>query len=282
MKKRKGLLSLAVATLFVIAGCGSGQGATDTTEDASEDTTVKLGVIGADTDVWDDVKERLADEGIDIEYVEFTEYSQPNTALENGDIDLNSFQHQDFLDNYNEERGTDLVSIGNTYNAPLGIYSEKIEDIEELEDGAEIAIPDDVTNGGRALKLLQTAGLIKIDKDAQNPTISDITANPKDLKVTELEASQTARSMEDVDASVINSGMAVDAGLSPNEDAIYLEPVDDTSRPYVNIIAARKEDEDNEVYQKVVDAFQTEQTAKVIEETSNGADIPAWEEFGRK
>jgi len=282
MKKRKGLLSLAVAALFVIAGCGSGQDKTDAAEDASEDTTVKLGVIGADTDVWDDVKERLADEGIDIEYVEFTEYSQPNTALENGDIDLNSFQHQDFLDNYNEERGTDLVSIGNTVNAPLGIYSEKIEDIKELKNGAEIAIPDDVTNGGRALKLLQTAGLIKIDKDAQNPTVSDITANPKDLKITELEASQTARSMEDVDASVVNSGMAVDAGLSPNEDAIYLEPVDDTSRPYVNIIAARKEDEDNEVYKKVVDAYQTEQTAKVIEETSNGADIPAWEEFGRK
>ncbi|GAA3016248.1 MetQ/NlpA family ABC transporter substrate-binding protein [Tetragenococcus solitarius] len=282
MKKRKGLLSLAVAALFVIAGCGNGQDKTDAAKDASEDTTVKLGVIGADTDVWDDVKERLADEGIDIEYVEFTEYSQPNTALENGDIDLNSFQHQDFLDNYNEERGTDLVSIGNTVNAPLGIYSEKIEDIKELENGAEIAIPDDVTNGGRALKLLQTAGLIKIDKDAQNPTVSDITANPKDLKITELEASQTARSMEDVDASVVNSGMAVDAGLSPNEDAIYLEPVDDTSRPYVNIIAARKEDEDNEVYKKVVDAYQTEQTAKVIEETSNGADIPAWEEFGRK
>lgn len=282
MKKRKGLLSLAVAALFVIAGCGSGQDKTDAAEDASEDTTVKLGVIGADTDVWDDVKERLADEGIDIEYVEFTEYSQPNTALENGDIDLNSFQHQDFLDNYNEERGTDLVSIGNTVNAPLGIYSEKIEDIKELKNGAEIAIPDDVTNGGRALKLLQTAGLIKIDKDAQNPTVSDITANPKDLKITELEASQAARSMEDVDASVVNSGMAVDAGLSPNEDAIYLEPVDDTSRPYVNIIAARKEDEDNEVYKKVVDAYQTEQTAKVIEETSNGADIPAWEEFGRK
>ncbi|AYW45793.1 MetQ/NlpA family ABC transporter substrate-binding protein [Tetragenococcus koreensis] len=278
MRKRKGLLSLAVAALFVVAGCSNGQGSADD----AEDTTVQLGVIGADTDVWDDVQERLADEGIDLEYVEFTEYSQPNTALENGDIDLNSFQHQDFLDNYNEERGTDLVSIGNTVNAPLGIYSEKIEDLDELEDGAEIAIPDDVTNGGRALKLLQTANLIELDDDVQNPTISDVTGNPKDLNITELEASQTARAMEDVDVSVINSGMAVDAGLSPNDDAIYLEPVDETSRPYVNIIAARKEDEDNEVYQKVVDAYQSEQTAEVIEETSNGADIPAWEEFGRK
>ncbi|GEQ50073.1 MetQ/NlpA family ABC transporter substrate-binding protein [Tetragenococcus koreensis] len=276
--RRKWGLSLVVAALFVVAGCSNGQGSADD----AEDTTVQLGVIGADTDVWDDVQERLADEGIDLEYVEFTEYSQPNTALENGDIDLNSFQHQDFLDNYNEERGTDLVSIGNTVNAPLGIYSEKIEDLDELEDGAEIAIPDDVTNGGRALKLLQTANLIELNDDVQNPTISDVTGNPKDLNITELEASQTARAMEDVDVSVINSGMAVDAGLSPNDDAIYLEPVDETSRPYVNIIAARKEDEDNEVYQKVVDAYQSEQTAEVIEETSNGADIPAWEEFGRK
>lgn len=278
MKKGKWLLSLAVVGLFTVAGCGNSEGSADN----SENTTVQLGVVGADTDVWDDVQERLADEGIDLEYVEFTEYSQPNTALENGDIDLNSFQHQDFLDNYNEESGADLVSIGNTYNAPLGVYSEKITDLDELEDGAEIAIPDDVTNGGRALKLLQTADLITLDEDAQNPTTSDITENPQNLEITELEASQTARSMEDVDASVVNSGMAVDAGLSPNEDAVYLEPVDDTSRPYVNIIAARKEDEDNEVYQKVVDVFQTEQTAEVIEETSNGADIPAWEEFGRK
>ncbi|GEQ37014.1 MAG: MetQ/NlpA family ABC transporter substrate-binding protein [Tetragenococcus halophilus] len=282
MKKRKSLLAFAFSALFIIAGCSSGQDESEAAESTSEDTTVNLGVIGADTDVWDDVKDRLADEGIDIEYVEFTEYSQPNTALENGDIDLNSFQHQDFLDNYNDERGSDLVSIGNTVNAPLGIYSEKIEDVEELEDGAEISIPDDVTNGGRALKLLQTADLIQLDEDAQNPTVSDITANPKDLEITELEASQTARAMEDVDASVINSGMAVDAGLSPNDDAIFLEPVDDTSRPYVNIIAARKEDEDNEVYQKVVDAYQSEETKEVIEETSDGADIPAWEEFGRK
>lgn len=276
--KRKWGLSLVVASLFILAGCGNGEGSADN----EENTTVQLGVVGADTDVWDDVQERLADDGIDLEYVEFTEYSQPNRALESGDIDLNSFQHQDFLDNYNEERGTDLVSIGNTVNAPLGIYSEQITDLNELEDGAEIAIPDDVTNGGRALKLLQTVDLITIDEEVQNPTTSDIIENPQDLEITELEASQTARAMEDVDASVINSGMAVDSGLLPDEDAIYLEPVDDTSRPYVNIIAARKEDEDNEVYQQVVDAYQTERTAEVIEETSNGADIPAWEEFGRK
>jgi D-methionine transport system substrate-binding protein len=245
--------------------------------------TVKLGLIGADTDVWDSVKDRLKDEGINLEYVQFTEYSQPNTALANGDIDLNSFQHQYFLDNFNAEHGTNLVSIGNTVNAPLGIYSEKIEDITELKDGAKVAIPNDVTNGGRALLLLQTAGLIKVDEAAkQAPTVSDITENSKNLDITELEASQTARALQDVDISVINSGMAVDAGFIPSEDAIYLEPVDDTSRPYVNIIAAREEDADNDVYKKVVAAYQTEETAKVIEETSKGSSIPAWETFGTK
>ncbi|HPR81537.1 MAG TPA: MetQ/NlpA family ABC transporter substrate-binding protein [Enterococcus sp.] len=286
MKKWLKLTTAALAVLAFAAGCGS-SGSTEESASSEntkqEEVTVKLGLIGADTDVWDSVKDRLKDEGINLEYVQFTEYSQPNTALANGDIDLNSFQHQYFLDNFNAEHGTNLVSIGNTVNAPLGIYSEKIEDITELKDGAKVAIPNDVTNGGRALLLLQTAGLIKVDEAAkQAPTVSDITENSKNLDITELEASQTARALQDVDISVINSGMAVDAGFIPSEDAIYLEPVDDTSRPYVNIIAAREEDADNDVYKKVVAAYQTEETAKVIEETSKGSSIPAWETFGTK
>lgn len=212
---------------------------------------MKLGVIGADTDVWDDVKDRLKDEGINLEYVQFSDYNQPNAALADGSIDLNSFQHQFFLDNYNKEFGTDLVSIGNTVNAPLGIYSDKVTDVNDLAEGAKVAIPNDVTNGGRALLLLQSAGLIKVDEAAgQTPTVADITENRLNLEISELDAAQTARALSDVDVSVINSGMAVDAGFVPTEDAIFLEPVDETARPYVNIIAARKEDEDNEVYQK--------------------------------
>ncbi len=286
MKKWLKLTTAALAVLAFAAGCSSPASTEESASNEStkqEEVTVKLGLVGADTDVWDSVKDRLKDEGINLEYVQFTEYSQPNTALANGDIDLNAFQHQYFLDNFNAEHGTNLVSIGNTVNAPLGIYSEKIEDITELKDGAKVAIPNDVTNGGRALLLLQTAGLIKVDEAAkQAPTVSDITENSKNLDITELEASQTARALQDVDISVINSGMAVDAGFIPSEDAIYLEPVDDTSRPYVNIIAAREEDADNEVYKKVVAAYQTEETAKVIEETSKGSSIPAWETFGTK
>lgn len=278
MKKYLKIAVAAIAFLALAAGCSNQGKASE-----AKETTVKLGVIGSDTDVWDDVKDRLKDEGINLEYVKFTDYNQPNAALADGSIDLNSFQHQFFLDNYNKEHGTDLVSIGNTVNAPLGIYSEKVKDVNELKKGAKVAIPNDVTNGGRALLLLQTAGLITVDPaKKQTPTVSDITENKLDLKISELDASQTARALSDVDISVINSGVAVDAGFTPTKDAIFLEPVDDNARPYVNIIVARKEDADNKTYQKIVDAYQTKETEKVIEETSKGSSIPAWETFGKK
>ncbi|MEG0293480.1 MetQ/NlpA family ABC transporter substrate-binding protein [Enterococcus sp.] len=285
MKKIYSLGLAAVALLVLATGCGKEAEGTNksSSSSAQEEVTVKLGVIGADTDVWDNVQARLKDEGINLEYVKFTEYSQPNTALASGDIDLNSFQHQFFLDNFNEEHGTELVSIGNTVNAPLGIYSDKLKDVSELKEGDKVAIPNDVTNGGRALNLLESAGLIKIDETKkQAPTVSDVIENKLNLDITELEASQTARALQDVTVSVINSGMAVDAGFIPTEDAIFLEPVDEGSRPYVNIIVARTEDKDNEVYQKVVAAYQNEETVKVIEETSKGSSIPAWETFGSK
>ncbi len=266
------------AALLFITGCSNSNAGTK-----EKEVTVKLGVIGADTDVWDDVKDRLKDEGINLEYVQFSDYNQPNAALADGSIDINSFQHQFFLDNYNKEFGTDLVSIGNTVNAPLGIYSDKVKDIKELKEGATVAIPNDVTNGGRALLLLQSAGLIKVDEAAgQTPTVSDITENKQKLKISELDAAQTARALSDVDISVINSGMAVDAGFVPTEDAIFLEPVDETARPYVNIIAARKEDQDNEVYQKLLLLIKRTKQKKVIEETSKGSSVPAWETFGAK
>lgn len=283
MKKFVGYIVAVAVVLLVVTGCGSGNKEATSESKSGKEMTVKLGVVGSDTDVWDNVQKRLKDEGINLEYVKFTDYSQPNVALDSGDIDLNSFQHQIFLDNFNQEHGTDLVSIGNTVNAPLGIYSEKIKDVKELKDGDTISIPNDVTNGGRALLLLQTAGLIKVDPaKKQSPTVSDITENKLNLKIEELDASQTPRSLQDVAAAIINSGVSVDAGYHPTKDAIFLEPVDDTSKPYVNIIVARKEDEDNETYQKIVDAYQTEDTKKVIEETSKGSSIPAWDTFGKK
>lgn len=279
MKKiiKYGLLLVALAG--VATACSKGEAKKGT----GEIKTVKLGIIGDDTDVWDDVKNRLKNEGIKLEYVKFSDYNQPNSALADGSIDLNAFQHQFFLDNYNKEHGTDLVSIGNTVNAPMAIFSEKLKDIKEVKDGGEVAIPNDVTNGGRALLLLQTAGLIKVDENKGNtPTVSDITENSKNLKITELDASQTARALQDVDLSVINSGVAVDAGFNPQDDSIFVEPVDENSKPYVNIIVSRKEDENNKTYQKIVDAYQTDDTKKVIDKTSKNTSFPAWETFGRK
>ncbi|MBL1229812.1 MetQ/NlpA family ABC transporter substrate-binding protein [Enterococcus sp. BWB1-3] len=277
MKRTVKFLAAIALAGIVLAGCSSGSAKIDKNE------VVKLGVVGANNEVWESVKDRLKEENIELEIIEFSDYTQPNAALAEKEIDLNSFQHQIFLDNYNTEHKTDLVSIGNTVNAPLGVYSEKLKDIEDIENGGEIAIPNDTTNGGRALLLLQSAGLIKVDPGAQQtPTVNDITENKRNLKITELDAAQTARVLQDVDASVINSGMAVDAGFIPTEDAIYLEPVDDTSKPYVNIIVARKEDEDNELYQKIVDAYQQDETKTVIDESTKGSSIAAWETFGRK
>lgn len=269
-----------LGSVLLLAACGGSQ-AKDSHEKAVQ--KVKLGVVGENNEVWEDVKSRLKDDDIELEIVSFTDYSQPNAALADGEIDLNSFQHQIFLDNYNQEHGTDLVSIGNTVNAPLAVYSQKIKDLKELKKGDEIAIPNDVTNGARSLKLLQSADLLTLkETDNDLPTVADIKENPLNLKITELDASQTARALPDVAASVINSGMAVDAGLIPDEDAIYVEPVNEDAKPYVNIIVSRKKDADNETYQKIVDAYQQDATKKVIQETSKGANVPAWETFGRK
>lgn len=266
---KKWILSIGLLVIgAVLVACGA---------DTEKDETVRIGVVGEDNEVWDFVIDKLADDGISAELVKFTDYTQPNKALAEGEIELNSFQHKLFLESFNEDNGTDLVQIAETYIAPLGIYSDKITSVDEIEENDTIAIPNDVTNGGRALLLLQTAGLITVDSDAGvTPTVNDVTDNPLNLKIEELDASQTARALQDVKASIINSGMAVDYGFVPTEDSIFLEPVNDDSDPYINIIVARTEDADNEVYQKVIEAFQADDTIEIIEETSKGSSIPVW------
>lgn len=277
MKKIGIIVTVLFVAGIILTGCGGG------TKESTKKEVVKLGVVGANNEAWESVKERLKKEDIELEIVGFSDYTQPNAALSEKEIDLNAFQHQLFLDNYNSEHKTDLIAIGNTVSAPLGIYSDKIKEVKELKNGAEIAIPNDTTNGGRALLLLQTAGLITVDPaKQQTPTVNDIIENKQNLKITELDASQTARALQDIDASVINSGMAVDAGLLPNKDAIFLEPVNQTSKPYVNIIVARAADKDNELYRKIVTAYQQDETKEVIKATSKGSSVPAWETFGEK
>ena len=266
-KLKKWFLSAGLVFIIaVLTACGNN------TED-----TVRLGVVGEDNEVWDFVIDKLEKDGIDVELVKFSDYTQPNNALEQEEIDLNSFQHKLFLESFNEDNGTDLVPIADTVIAPLGVYSETITSVDEIKENDTIAIPNDVTNGGRALLLLQTADLITVDSDAGvTPTINDITENPLNLSIKELDAAQTARSLQDVEASIINSGMAVDAGFVPTEASIFLEPVDDHTDPYVNIIAARAEEKDNEIYQKIIEAYQSEDTIEVIEESSAGSSISVW------
>lgn len=276
MKKKIGLITLAAAFIFILGACG----AKGTGDKADKVEKVKIGVVSESAiEIWKDVTKRLKDQNIDLEVVEFTDYNQPNIALKNGDIDLNAFQHVAFLEDFNKNNDADLTPIGFTFVSPLGIYSEKIKDIKELKDGDSIAIPNDVTNGGRALLLLQALDLIKLDTKAASPTVNDITENTKNIQIKELDAAQTARSLQDVAAAVVNTNYAVDAGFSPKKDALYLDTdnISEVKDIYKNVIAARKADKDNKVYKKVVAEYQTEATKKLIDSTTNGTDIPIWD-----
>ena len=283
MKNKTFLAAMTLSASLFLAACGNA--ASDSASDSStantdEPVKVTLGVVGEVNEPWDYVIEELKEkENIEVELVKFTDYTTPNNALAEGEIDLSSFQTEIFMDNYNRDHGTELTTIGYTVMAPLGLYSDKIKDISELKDGDTIAIPNDVSNEGRALILLQTAGLIKLDPEAGLvPTTENVIENKLNLQFQTLESNQTARALQDVTASVINSGMAVDAGFIPSEDAIFLEPVTEDSKPYYNVIAALAEDINNEVFQTIVAYYQSEGTAKVIEESSKGSQFPVWDE----
>lgn len=290
MKNIKKLTSiLLVITLILgIAGCSAGNEQAPAAEapEASpsapaeaEAVTIKLGVVGENNEQWEPVIAALAKENITLELVKFADYTLPNQALADGEIDLNAFQHYAFLNNEIKDKGLELTAIGETIIAPLGLYSKKIKSVSELKSGDKIAIPNDATNGGRSLKVLEAAGLIKVNPDAGYvPTVSDITENPLKLEFYEVEAAQTSSLLPDVAAAIINGGHAVDAGYFPQTDAIYLETVAQGSdNPYINIIVARTADKDKEVYKKVVAAFRTDEVAEVIKTAYKGAYLPAWQ-----
>lgn len=276
MKKIKGLiLAILVGTLTV--GCSSKVESQEADgKQVTEGQVIKLGVNGTDFRVWDYVEEELAKEGIDLEVISFSDYIQPNLALSQGEIDINSFQTQIYFDQFKEDHKLDLVSIGNTVFAPMGIYSEKHTGVEGIAEKGKIAIPNDVTNGGRALILLEKAGLIELKEGAgATPTIKDIINNPKQVEIISMAAQQIPISLQDVDLGVINSGVAVTAGLSPAEKAIFIEDTDlEETKNYYNIFAVRKEDENKEVLHQVVKIYQTEPVKEIIEEIYGGANIP--------
>lgn len=278
-QRRNWIIGIIIA-LLVIAGLGN---FAYQRHQQAETKTVRLGLVGTDSQpVWDSVRARLKKEHINIKYVTFNDYVQPDVALKEGKIDMHSCLTRYYFDSYNKNQHAHLISIGNTVISPLGIYSKKYKHLKDLPDGATIAIPNEPTTLGRGLNLLQSAGLIKVKRNSGiKPSLNDITANPKNLKFKEVDPAETARALSSVDASIINGNYAVAANLQPKKDSLYLEPVNKKAKPYVNIIAVQAKDKNNPTYKKVVDAYQTEATKQAIQKTYKGSQVAAWPIFSR-
>ena len=220
------------------------------------------------------VKPALAKEGVELKIKVFTDYVQPNVQVAEGRLDANFFQHQPYLDEFNASRKTELVSVAGVHVEPFGAYSSKIKDLSELPQGATVAIPNDATNGGRALLLLQKAGVIKLKPEAGIlATPKDIVENPKAIKVRELEAATLPRVLSQVDLALINTNYALEAKLNPTKDALAIEGSDS---PYVNILVTRADNKDSEAVQKLVKALHSAEVKQFIEEKYLGAVVPAF------
>lgn len=267
-------LSLAaIAFAGVISGCGGDK--KPAASSAAVKNEISVGITpGYSEQVMEYAAKEAAKQGLTVNIKTFSDYVTPDQALAAGDIDLNSFQHGPFLQAFNEKNGTHLVSIGNTYLAPLRVYSNKITSIKDVPDGAKVSIPNDPSNGGRALLLLDHNGLLKLKPgtDPTKATINDIAENPKKLGIIELEAAQLPRSLDDVTISVINAGYAKSANLD-SKKALATE---DNTSPYVNIIAAREQDKDNPTYQKFVKIFQSDNVRKYINDNFSDGLVPAF------
>jgi D-methionine transport system substrate-binding protein len=271
MKKSISLASIAILLFtLVLSGCSG-----DSASGSADKEVVKVGVNGSGVPIWDYMKEKAAKEGIEIEIVEFADYVRPNQALADGDIDLNAFQTISYFDSFVKEHNLDLVPIGTTIIAPMGIYSEKYKSVEDIPEGSKVAVPQEATNLGRALLLLEEAGLIKLEEGFdQSQGLEAIKENPKNLEFTQVVAAQTPRVLPDVAASIINNGVAVEAGFVPVEDSIYIEGAE--SKPFINIIAAQEKDKDNKTYKKIVELYQEDDVAEHIKETYKDSLIPTF------
>ena len=299
MKKKLLATVLTAALAFgAITGCGSqkteetaatdSNSATTTSETTAstqeaeaakdgETRVVKLGLTGVIyEDIWNPIKEKLAGEGIDLQYVQFSDFSLPNAALDAGEIDINAFQHHAYFNNDTEKNGYDLTAIGDTFIIAMNIYSDQIQSIDELKDGDTVAIPDDASNGGRALKVLESAGIIEIDPDAgANPTVSDITNYKVQVDITELGASTIPSVIPDFTIAVVNGNYALDYGIDPSTAIFKESEYDDDS--YFCLIAVKSGNADDPVYQEIVKLVQSEETKQIFEDKFGGYFVPAWE-----
>ena len=273
MKKWTKVLTALVAVFAIgtLAACG-----------AKKDG-VKTYVVGVASDqqkeIWEKVSDSLKDDKIKIYVKLFSGYTEENPALADGSLDLNSFQHVAYLNNYNKENKKDLTYIGYTLISPFGLHSEKIKDPKDLKDGDTVAIPNDPTNGGRALQALETLNIIKLKKDApDSPEVKDIESYNTKIEIKPIQADQLVATLPDVTAAFINTNYVTDQlHTTPKKSAIYIDTdhLDKVSDLYKNIIAVRKEDKDKEDFKKIVKAYQTPEIAKLIEKTN---DYPAWED----
>lgn len=262
----KKILSFLIVAILVLSACGGNNG-----------KKVTIGVASNDTKAWEKVKELAKKDDIDLEIKHFSDYNVPNKALSDGDIDLNAFQHFAFLDQYKKaHKDTNIEALSTTVLAPLGIYSDKVKNIKDIKKGTQVAIPNDVSNQARALKLLESAGLIKLKKNfGLNGTTKDIESNPKDLKIKAVDAQQTARALSDVDISVINNGVATKAGKDAKKDPIYLEKASsDAVKPYINVVAVNSKDKDNKTYKKIIELYHSKEAQKALKEDTKDGEKP--------
>lgn len=261
----KKIVNILILLLVIIA-------LTACNEEESSQNNIKVGIRSSEIKTWEVVKEQAKKEGIEIELVILSAQVDPNQVLSDGDIDINAFQHIAYLNSFNTSNGTNIKPIGTTIIAPIGLYSKKHDSINDIQDGTKIAVPNDPSNWGRALLLLQEYGLITVtDNFDGNGGVDRIKDNPKNLEIIPVDSATTPRVMEDIDFAVINNGVAVEAGLYLT-DAIIHES--ETAKPFVNIIAANSEDADTELYKKIVEIYKGEEVTNFIKETYKGNFIP--------
>lgn len=277
MKKK--LFAIVLGLALILTACGSkkdDQKKEAPAGDAAESNKIVIGVSPVPhEEIIENLKDDFKEAGLDVKVVVFDDYIQPNIQTNEGDLDANFYQHIPYLDAFNKEQGTDLVSIGAVHIEPLGVYSDKISDLKDLPEGATVIIPNDTSNGARALLILEKNGVIKLkDSTNVNATEQDIVENPKNIKFVPMEAASIAGVYKDADAAVINSNYALGAGLKPGTDSIAIE--DAVDNPYANVIVVKKGREGEEKFKKFMEILQSEKTKKFIEEKYEGAIISAF------
>ena len=277
MKKVFALIAAFAFSALALAGCGGQQSASSGASSAASGAkTLKVGATAVPhAEILEAAKPLLEKEGITLEIVEFNDYVQPNLALNDKELDANYFQHEPYLKNFmDEHKEVKLKNAAGIHIEPMGVYSKKIKKLDELKDGATIAIPNDPTNGGRSLLLLEKAGIIKLKEGVgEKATVGDIAENKKNIKFQEVEAAQVPRTLDDVDAAVINSNFAMQVNLDPTKDAMFIE---DSTSPYVNIIAVREGDENRPEIQALIKVLHSDEIKQFITEKYKGAVVPAF------